>query len=73
MVITKVRKWGSSLGVIIPKGIVEELNLTEDQDVAIDLKTTSNVLSDLFGSAARKNRKSTEEILMETRNEIGID
>jgi antitoxin component of MazEF toxin-antitoxin module len=73
MVITKVRKWGSSLGVIIPKGIVEELNLTEDQDVAIDLKTTSNVLRDLFGSAARKNRKSTEEILMETRNELGID
>ncbi|MBI2653830.1 AbrB/MazE/SpoVT family DNA-binding domain-containing protein [Candidatus Woesearchaeota archaeon] len=65
MIISKTRKWGSSLGVIIPKQVVKELKLREDQDVFIDVKPKDNPLKELFGSV--KLSKPTEQILKEIR------
>ena len=65
MIISKTRKWGSSLGVIIPKEVVKELKLKEDQDVVIDIKPKDNPLKELFGSV--KLSKPTEQLLKEIR------
>jgi len=65
MILSKTRKWGSSLGVIIPKQVVKELKLREDQDVFIDVKPKDNPLKELFGSV--KLSKPTEQILKEIR------
>lgn len=65
MLIAKTRKWGSSLGVIIPKDMVNELRLREDQDVIIDIKPKDNPLKELFGSV--KLSKPTEQLLKEIR------
>lgn len=65
MLISKTRKWGSSLGVIIPKETVEELKLREDEEIVIDIIKKENVMKELFGSGSFK--KSTEDILKEVR------
>ena len=65
MIISKTRKWGSSLGVIIPKNIVKELKLRENQEIIIDVKPKENPLKELFGSV--KLSKPTEQLLKEIR------
>ena len=65
MIISKTRKWGSSLGVIIPKNVVKELKLRENQEIIIDVKPKENPLKELFGSV--KLSKPTEQILKEIR------
>ncbi|MFH1649057.1 MAG: AbrB/MazE/SpoVT family DNA-binding domain-containing protein [Candidatus Woesearchaeota archaeon] len=44
-----VRKWGNSLGVILPKELVEEENLKEGKIIHIRVLKPAN-LSSLFGS-----------------------
>ena len=62
---TKTKRWGSSLGVIIPKKIVKEERLQEDQEIRIDIlsrkKTTG---ADIFGKL--KFKKPTQVLLDET-------
>ncbi len=65
MLICKTRKWGSSIGIVIPKSIADELKLREDEEVSITLTKKENVLKELFGSGNFK--KPTEEILDEIR------
>ena len=35
---TITRKWGNSLGITIPKNVVEEEHLREDQKVLVEIK-----------------------------------
>mgnify|MGYP001562872060 CR=1 FL=1 len=65
MILSKTRKWGSSLGVIIPKNVVKELKLRDNQDVVIDVRPKDNPLKELFGSV--KLSKPTEQLLKEIR------
>ncbi len=65
MIISKTRKWGSSLGIVIPKNVVKDLKLREDQEVIFDIKPKDNPLKELFGSA--KLSKPTEQLLREIR------
>lgn len=73
MIITKIKKWGSSLGVIIPKDVAEDLHLTEKQEISIDIEPRTNVLKELFGFAKGKIKRSTEQILKEARQDLGVD
>ena len=50
MIVTKTRRWGNSLGIIIPKEEAETLNLKEDQEVVIDITKKENPLKELFGT-----------------------
>ena len=65
MIISKTRKWGSSLGIVIPKNVVKDLKLREDQEVIFDIKPKDNPLKELFGSV--KLSKPTEQLLKEIR------
>ncbi len=47
-----VRKWGSSLGVILPKELVEKERLKENKKILINVIKESNLVS-LFGSLER--------------------
>ena len=74
MTICKTKKWGSSLGIVIPKAVVEELHLSENQEVEIVVRPAINPLQELFGLAKRRGiKKSTEEIIKETRKALGAD
>lgn len=70
MIITKTKKWGNSLGVIIPRGLVNKMKLNENQEIAIEIKSKTNVLNELFGFAKGRVNKSTEEIIKEARKDI---
>ncbi len=37
-IITKPRRWGNSLGIIIPKKIAEKENITTEAEVCIEIK-----------------------------------
>ena len=65
MIISKTRKWGSSLGVINPKDVVKELKIRENQEVYLEIKPKDNPLKELFGSV--KLSKPTEQLLKEIR------
>ena len=62
---TKTKKWGSSLGVIIPKEIVKKERLQEGQEIRIEIisrkKTTGE---DIFGKL--KFKKPIQVLLDET-------
>ena len=42
---TKVRCWGNSLGVILPKALVDQEELTEGEEVEITVRKVSDVRS----------------------------
>ena len=65
MIISKTRKWGSSIGIVIPKKVAEELKIRENQEVMVDIKPKENPLKELFGSV--KLSKPTEQLLKEIR------
>ncbi|MBI4980655.1 AbrB/MazE/SpoVT family DNA-binding domain-containing protein [Candidatus Woesearchaeota archaeon] len=45
---TKLRTWGSSLGLVVPSEIVQTEHLKEGEEVIIEIKR-KNRLQDLFG------------------------
>ena len=49
----KVRQWGNSLGVILPKQFVEHEELHEGDVILLDVVKEAD-LSDIFGSLPRK-------------------
>ena len=67
MIISKTRKWGSSLGVVIPKEAVKELKLRENEEIAMEITKKENPLKELFGMGKGKIKASTEDILKEAR------
>ena len=48
-----VRKWGNSLGVILPKEIVEKEGLKENKKILLDIAKKADI-SHLFGFLDRK-------------------
>jgi len=61
----QTRKWGNSLGIAIPKKIIEEEFLHENQKVTIEIKRVVN-LKKLRGLVSFK--KSAQEIKDEMRS-----
>ena len=70
---TKLRAWGNSVGVILPKEILKEEGLAIDDEVEVTLRKKSNPLKDAFGRLKEfkaKSNKPTEEILKEIDEEL---
>lgn len=40
----KIQKWGNSLGVRIPKAVIEKVNLTENSEVEIESKNGTIII-----------------------------
>ena len=68
MIIAKTKKWGNSLGVIIPKNEVNKMNLKEEQEIVITIGKKENPLKELFG--AFKNNPITKEEFLKFRKEF---
>ena len=65
MITAHTKRWGNSLGLLIPKEEAEELNLSENQEVVVEIVSVENPLHELFGFS--KKNKITREDFMETR------
>lgn len=47
-IITKPRRWGNSLGLIIPKEIIRKQGITNETNVVVDIRKANRV-KDIFG------------------------
>ena len=63
---TITRKWGNSLAVILPKSLVENQKIKENEDIIIDVKKHV-ITGDFFGKFPRKSNKTAQEIKDELR------
>ena len=74
--VAKLREWGSSIGLVIPKEIVRQESLKSGDEVVVEIKK-AKTLKDLFGSLKslkidaqefkderRKEDKKRDEILL---------
>ena len=63
---TKTRKWGSSIAVILPKSLVDEKKIRENEEITIEVKNRP-LVGDLFGKFPRKSKRTAQEIKDEAR------
>jgi antitoxin MazE len=69
--VTTVKKWGNSMGIRLPKSVVQEVGLTEGATVTIEAKEGQIVitplrrpryaLKDLVGRITTRNRHAAVE------------
>lgn len=64
----QTKKWGNSLGVVIPIWAVEKFGLKPEENIIIEINKKENALKELFG--AIKFKKSTKQILQDARKEM---
>jgi len=70
---TKLKAWGNSIGVILPKEELQEQALSVNDEVEVVVRKKSNPLKDAFGKLKQfnaKSRKSTDELLNEVDKEL---
>lgn len=63
---TTAKKWGSSIGVIIPKEVVDAKKIRENDKIIIEIKTRPSS-KNMFGRFPRKFGKTAQEIKDEAR------
>ncbi len=61
----KTRKWGSSIGIVLPKEIVDEIGIKADEKIVIEIKKKP-LAKEFFGRFPHWG-KSTQEIKDEMR------
>jgi len=68
----KTKKWGSSLGIIIPKEIVRQERIQEGQEIRINILTRKKTTgADIFG--ALKFKKPIQVLLDETDKDFELE
>lgn len=64
---TKVREWGGSLGIVLPKDFAKGEDIKKNDTVTLVVTKKSNILEQTFGTL--KFKKPTEQILKESDEE----
>ncbi len=65
----KTKKWGNSLGVIIPKKVVREQNIKPEQEVSIQINPNRFTTGkDIWGTM--KFKKSTDQLMKEVDEDM---
>ena len=62
---TKTRKWGSSIGVVLPKEVVDEIGIKPNEKITIDIK--KRPLAKEFFGLLKDWKRPTQEIKDEMR------
>lgn len=64
----KTKKWGNSIGVIIPSEAVNKLNIKPEENLVIEINKKENVLKELFGRA--KFKKPAKKMIEDFRKDF---
>ena len=68
---TTAKRWGNSIGIIIPKEVIDKEHIKENGIVRfLIIKESDKILRETFGLAKDKIKKSTQQIKNELRNEL---
>lgn len=69
---SKLRKWGNSLGIVVPQSIIEKEKAKEGDEIIILFgRRKDNVLREMFGT--HKFKKPVEELMKEVDKELYND
>lgn len=66
----KVKKWGNSLGVVLPKDLVEKAKLKEGKSVRILVLPEKSQIKDTFGMIKKKKGHNAQKIKDQFRKEL---
>lgn len=66
----KTRKWGNSIGIIIPKEVVKREKLKSGQEISILILKNSGILKRTFGSMRDRIKEPTQRIMDELDREL---
>ncbi len=69
-VTAKVKKWGNSLGIVIPKETVNEENIEEGDELEVIMIKKTDVIKETFGMLKGKLKRNTDEVLAEVDREL---
>ncbi len=61
----KTKQWGNSIGVIIPKEVVNTLKIKPEETILIEVERKENPLKELWGLG--KGKKLTQKARLENR------
>ncbi|MBI2542028.1 hypothetical protein HYV80_04935 [Candidatus Woesearchaeota archaeon] len=68
----KTKKWGNSIGILIPKEAIRKENIKLDQEVTVLIRAKPVTKGkDIWGTL--KFKESTEELMREVDKEFGLD
>lgn len=68
---SKLRRWGNSLGIVVPQNIIEKEKAKEGDEIVILLKERRPNLRKLFG--VHKFKQPVEQIMKEIDEELYDD
>lgn len=66
--VSRLRAWGNSIGIVLPKDELRLENLGVNDEVEITVRKKSNPLREAFGclkGVKRRTNKTTDELLRE--------
>lgn len=66
---TKLKRWGRSLGIIVPMEKIKEAELSENEIINIKIEKKGNPFLENFGILKGKIKKSTKKLLNESDKE----
>lgn len=70
----KVKKWGNSFGIIIPRETIANKKIKENQNISIIiLEDSKKAFMESFGMGKGKIKKSAQEIKDELRKDLYND
>ncbi len=68
---TKVKKWGNSFGVMIPKDLMKKEHLREGSDIELTFNTANKTkVKDIFGILKGKLKKDPQTLMDEVDKEL---
>ncbi len=72
----EAKKWGSSLGIILPKDIVRKERIVEGQKIIVNILSKKTTVGDIFRMVEKnplpksKDSKSVKEVMAEIDKEL---
>lgn len=64
---TIAKRWGSSIGIILPKALIEENKIRENDKIVVEIKKKA-LAGELFGKFPEwKSKKTAQELKDEAR------
>ena len=68
---TRAKRWGNSLGIVLPKKIIDSQQIKEGSEIKIIIESKNKTkVKNLFGILKGKLKKDTETLMREIDREL---